>query len=103
MSLFARKRLKCDSKVVRQRKRRLRRLRGIGFFLAGDAHLKLRRHRMMIEDVDFVHGFWDVNAAAAFVVSGDHKISSTFGPHAEKFRAEIFQPFRQLAGHIRSW
>ena len=28
-------------------------------------------------------------------------MSSTFGPRAEKFRAEILQPSRQFAGHIR--
>src|ERR1019366_3557216 len=40
---------------VRQRKRRLRGLRRVSFFLIRDAHLKLRRHRVMIEDVDFTH------------------------------------------------
>ena len=34
-----------------KRKRRLRRLRGVSFFLARDAHLKLRRHRVMVENV----------------------------------------------------
>ena len=42
--------------LVGQRERRRRRLRGVGFFLVGDAHLKLRRHRVMVENVDFTHG-----------------------------------------------
>ncbi len=43
---------------VHQRERRLRGLRGVNFFPARDAHLKLRRHRVVVENVDFVHGWW---------------------------------------------
>ena len=49
-------------------------LRGVGRLLAGDAHLKLRRHCAVIENVDagVAHG-------GELVLAGDHKISSTFG------------------------
>ena len=84
---------------VRQCKRRLRRLRGVGFFLAGDAHLKLRRHRMMVENMDMAgstRGSHRIGRLAATIKSAARS-AATPKNSGRKF----FNCSASLSGHIR--
>ena len=78
--------------LVRQRKRRLRRLRRVAFLGIRDAHLKLRRHRTMAEDVNqgFAHGLF---AAGGSV----HSSSRTSGRAPKNSGRKFFSRSANLA------